>query len=383
MTNRKLINGVSLNALIGIIYDAATDPGLWPDVLKQLAQLTASDSGILLYQDNQLKFANSFSSYGLSDYWLQKYNAEYGESDPSLAIIASVPTGQLTSTHLASDNDFFYDSKTYKEFYLPQNIKHLAGSCLIKNEHRSALIGLQRSSEKPEFELETLATLGEIVPHIQRALHIRKLFIEAQAKSDSMAEGINNIQTGIFLFDNTGHVIFTNDSAKAIIKHHPAIKLSEGSLLATSSLSKRKLSLAIKEAVQNGLNLTHQTPASFALKHSDASSLPILVMPIHQSNFSESFMQGIATAIMMITNPEHMFLTSPELLSTVYDFTHTEAQIAIDLTNALTPAGIAKSRTVSEATVRTHIRAIYNKMGITSHAQLVKTILSSPLAQAR
>lgn len=373
-----------LREIIGQIYDAASDSRAWHKVLESITHLTMSKSAVLLYQDHEVHHASTFSSYGVESQWLTLYNEKYGAIDPSLQIIASVPTGHLTANHLALDAEQFYMSDTYQEFYKPQGMYHLAGTWLMRNEHRSALLGFQREKSAPEYEQEVLDMVRELVPHFQRALHIHRIHTEAVVKNDAFASGIDTMQTGVVFFNHQSQISYCNRSAKTIIDQHPAISRRNDMISATSDESNQKLRKAIAAACLANLNGMNSDPVSLGLRHpSRFAPLPVVVLPIHQSDLSIYLSDRSVAAVMIVTDPDRIMLTSPELLATIYDLTKAEAEVAIALANAKSPQEIADEKNVMITTIRSQIQSIFNKMGVNTQAQLIRTLLNSPLASVR
>jgi DNA-binding NarL/FixJ family response regulator len=58
----------------------------------------------------------------------------------------------------------------------------------------------------------------------------------------------------------------------------------------------------------------------------------------------------------------------------LYDLTPREAQVASDLVEGLSPQAIADKRGTAVTTVRTHVRRIFEKAGMTSQIELVAAI---------
>jgi DNA-binding CsgD family transcriptional regulator len=66
------------------------------------------------------------------------------------------------------------------------------------------------------------------------------------------------------------------------------------------------------------------------------------------------------------------------LLERLYELTPTEAALAIDLASGRTLAQAAKAREVSVNTVRTHLRAVFQKTGTRRQSELVRLLLTGP-----
>jgi len=373
-----------MHRIIEHIYDAASDNHAWSAVLEDIAHLTCSKSAVLLYQDHEVEHASTFASYGLDPQWLVLYNEKYGGIDPTLEVIASVPTGELIATHHVEYAEQIYQSQTYKEFYQPQNIFHLAGTWLIRNRYRSALLGFQRGKDAPEYTLDVLSHVRDLVPHFQKALHIYRTHTEAVVRNDAFAMGIDTMQMGIIFFDHQGQVSYCNKSAENMIGYHPAIEMRDHNIYATTLECNQRIREAIAAAALGSLNSMPVKPVAIGLRHhSTFAPLPVLITPIHQSKFSPLISRGSVAAVMTLTDPEQMAITSPELLATIYDLTKTEADIAVGLANAMSAKELAAKQGVQLATVRTHIQNIFTKMGVTSQAQLIKTLLHSPLSSLK
>lgn len=370
--------------LIGYIYDSICDGLKWNIVLEGVAKLTRSKSAVLLYQDHEIQRASTFAAFNLDPKWLALYNSTYGEKDPALAIMAEVPIGNLTASHLTTSPIQLYETPVYKEFYRPQDIYHLGGGWLIRNKQRSALLGFQRGHNKPAYEKEVLNQVAALVPHFQRALHIHKEHVAVQVQRDALMSGIDSLQMGLIFFDHQAQVMYCNKSAQAIINQHPAITIRDGQVYATNACENKQLREALSAAAMANLTDHFESTVAMGLTHPDVyTPLPVLIAPIHQTDLALHLSKGAIAAVMMISDPERITLSTPDLLATVYNFTKTEAEIAIDLANAMTAQEIAESRGVAISTIRWHQQSIYSKMGIHQQSELIRILHNSPLAGIR
>ncbi len=383
-------NGISSNHeqlihdIIGHIYDAALDRSVWYAVLEAIASLTASKSAILLYQDHNPEHVGVLSSYGFDAKWLTLYDEEHGAIDPVYEIMEEGSTGELTAISCNNKDDQFCESRTYQEFYKPQGIFQLAGTCLIQNENSSTWLGFHRTKSAPEYQTEILSLVKTLVPHLQKALHIYRAHTEAVVKNDAFASSIDTMQMGAVFFNHQSQISYCNKSASAIINQHPAIAMQNQHIFATIDECNKKLREAIIAASQANLDGTFINSIAIGLKSPDSFViLPVLITPIHQSNFSPHISKGAIAAVMTLTDPDQILLTSPELLNTIYNLTKSEADVAISLANAMSVKEIADEKSVQLTTIRSQVQSIYAKMGVKTQAQLIKTLLYSPLTSTK
>jgi len=384
-------NGISVNHeqlihnIIGHIYDAALDRRAWYTVLEAIASLTASKSAILLYQDHKPEHMSVLSSYGFDAKWLTLYDEEHGAIDPVYEImLEEAAAGELTAISCINKEDKFCGSRTYQEFYKPQGVFHLAGTCLIQNENSSTWLGFQRTKSAPEYQPEILSLVKKLVPHLQKALHIYRTHTEAVVKNDAFASSIDTMQMGAVFFNHQCRISYCNKSASAIINQHSAIAMQNQHVFATNDACNKILREAIVAASQANLDGAFINSVAIGLKSPDSLAiLPVLITPIHQSNFSPYISDGAIAAVMTLTDPDQILLTSPELLRTIYNLTKSEADVSISLANAMSVKDIAEEKGVQLTTIRSQVQSIYVKMDVKTQAQLIKALLYSPLASTK
>jgi DNA-binding CsgD family transcriptional regulator len=85
-------------------------------------------------------------------------------------------------------------------------------------------------------------------------------------------------------------------------------------------------------------------------------------------------------AAMFLSEPQAGIGVRPELLREMFNLTEAESLIVRELADGRSPREIARDLGISWHTVRAQQRAIYDKLGVGSQAQLVKTVWSSPVA---
>lgn len=373
-----------IHDIIAHIYDAALNRTAWYTVLEGIAALTASKSAILLFQSHKPDHTTVLSSYGFDAKWLTVYDEEHGAIDPSLEIISAAPVGELTAISCAHKDELFCESRTYHEFYKPQGVFHLAGTCLVQTKNSSTLLGFQRTKSAPEYQSETLELVKCLLPHLQKALHIYETYTEAVVKNDAFASSIDTMQMGAVFFNHQFQISYCNKSASSIINQHPAISMQNQHVFATIDECNKKLRKAIIAASQANLDGTFIKSVAIGLKSPESLAiLPVLITPIHQSSFSPHISKGAITAVMTLTDPDQILLTSSELLSTIYHLTKSEADVAIALANAMSVKDIAEEKGVQLTTIRSQVQSIYAKMAVKTQAQLIKTLLYSPLASTK
>jgi hypothetical protein len=110
-----------VSQLVGDIYDASLDRGLWPSVLEKTCGFVQGGCAALVAQD---PFANSgqfYFSWGVDPDYERLYLEKYIRLNPAIfASVATSKVGNVESTAIVMSYDEFAASRFYLEWAQPQ-----------------------------------------------------------------------------------------------------------------------------------------------------------------------------------------------------------------------------------------------------------------------
>lgn len=372
-----VINLETYNELVTSIYDAAIDTTLWPVFLHRLAQLLNAHSGLLRVQDLQDKEVGTYVTHGVNPEYQQRYIDYYIHDDPLIAAAAQREIGTPLQT-----NGFLPDSFRKTEFYndynRPQGIDHVLGSLLVKNESRIALIGVHRRDRVGAYAPHEVRLIGLLIPHLQRAFQVNSHLLQLKSRLSAAREALHRLLVGIVLVDASGKPVFVNDRAEVILAESRVLTLSKGGLQAKTREQTRALQTLIFEASR----ASHRTGGSLAMATPESRfPLNVLVIPINPDHpLDVGVDTSRATAALFIGMAGHQQNFSLDVLCSLYGLTNAEARLAGALANGHSLEQIADSFRLSKNTVRTQLKACFQKTGVHRQTELVKLILGDPAA---
>jgi len=123
--------------------------------------------------------------------------------------------------------------------------------------------------------------------------------------------------------------------------------------------------------------LVNQTSVAMALYHpSRENPLHISLLPLNASSILDN--QTDAGTIIFLSDYESPNNVSYESLCSVHNLTIAEAKVAVALSNGLSLNKFAEVNNVSINTVRTQLKRVFEKTGVSSQPELVRLILSGP-----
>jgi hypothetical protein len=105
-----------VSALIGDIYDAALDPGLWPRTLKSIGQFVGGPAASMYAKDTVRRTGNVFYVHGVEPEFVQSYFDKYVTLDPFTTTRFFFAVEQVISTKDIMTHNEYWATQFYKEW---------------------------------------------------------------------------------------------------------------------------------------------------------------------------------------------------------------------------------------------------------------------------
>jgi PAS domain-containing protein/DNA-binding CsgD family transcriptional regulator len=371
--------------LIGDIYDAALNPGLWPQVLQQLVELTACNSAIITALDSLNPDYTVAFSHNIPAEPLQVYReAGLDIIDMELHVPPMLQAGlgsvvSSTTMHGSQDDYIRRAGEFYQRCLKPSRIHYLAGTLLDHGDFRSATLGVHRPPEASPMAPEEIACLARLAPHFRRALQIHRQLTAVQRHNAMLYRMLDALVAGVILLDARGRVRYANPSAEALLRQHGSLRVTaRAELQASEPASNAALQRALRATIGTGLRQpapVRSAQSVIGLSRPDGSQLLMLtVTPLSElSGYADLASDDIAAAVFM-TDPSARLTLSRRLLRESFRLGERECDICEAFVNHATLEGTAQACGLSLASVRTYLREIYEKTGQHSQAELMRLL---------
>src|SRR5579872_1812636 len=204
---------------------------------------------------------------------------------------------------------------------------------------------LCRPKEEPDFGNRELLALSRIAPDLKAAVHRCGRLAAVNSRTPLLESLLDNVESRALLaFRADGRVVWISKAAQRLLPNElgrersvPALLLDKARLLTTGNLK----SAAVCFATEAGVPLTASVQTARAGS-------------------------GETIVIVNLRSPVGML---PAEFRERFRLTLAEADVLSDLAEGLSNAQIAERRSVSTATVRTHVAHILAKMGVRSRLQ--------------
>ncbi len=364
--------------LIGLIYDAATQPDQWPEFARNLCQVIPStDSNI---QSTDLVADRTHIAFTMaSPEAIQLYFARYHHLNPLWhRDVPFMQTGRIFKSHETCPPEEFEQTEFYQGFFRPMNIFHALSVNVLKEGDITGNLTLARSKEMGIYTDEEAHLLSLLVPHLQRAFRIGQILEGFRLEREMLNQALSKLPQGAIIVSRTGHLMFANPSAEKILARKDGLGINrQGNLEATSASDHKRLRQMIETAGQPASGLPAQCGGLFQLERpSCLRPLSLLIAPLSLEISNYNFHQP--SVLIFISDPEQQTEAVEEGLQQLYGLTPAESRLATILMRGLNIVEAAAEIGVSQNTARTQSKRIFQKTGTHRQSELVNLLLSSP-----
>ena len=368
------------------IYEATIDPSHWDYVVSMIAKLTRSNGACLYYKNKQLDIASTIAQYGLTGGNQMSLGEQCDTLDEMFCKKESGASENPTCTqfHPGSNGVMSEDAEIYLDWMQPNNVFHVGGAQFVDTDTHKAGIAILRNKDSGIWNDGEIRVINEILPHLRRALNIHSEFTHLRLKQDALLKGLDRLVIGLILYDRNARPVYINPTARAIIDQHPALQLRDDDLILVNPDDERNLRKTIVDTARIDPEDSWKQSVAIGITHPDVDApLPLLVTPMHAHLITSDLDYEGAKVAVFISDPNLEQPISIENLVSVYSLTPSEAQVAISLANGHSIEEIAKLSHHSAHTIRSQLKSVFRKTGVSRQSELIKLLLTGPFAQRR
>ena len=348
--------------IVSEIYEAAVVPELWPAVLQKLADRTdGALASLFVLNNGGMKFVGTPEAERLiSDYVAlgrPDYNSRFA------ARLAIKENGFHDDVDIFPDASYAHDP-FYVEFLYPRGYGWVAGNCIRPPTGEVASLSIERKRTRGAFEREIIDALNSLEPHIGRAslLAIRLGLERARA----MAELMQKLGLPAAVLREGGALMAANELFAELIP---------------SLAQDRRDRLHICDAHADAL-FVDALAGPGRKRRTAVNSIPVAMREGRQPAIlhllpicgaaNDIFSQ--ASSLLVVTPVDRGAVPDADLLQGLFDLTPAEARVARGIGAAQSVDALAEALGISRETVRTQLKAVLSKTGLSRQQELVSLL---------
>jgi hypothetical protein len=353
------------------LYRGVTDGDALDHALELIQEMFGCRGAVLVSVDSHDTTASFNSTSGWLKENLQLYLEKYVHIDPAPEAFSRIPVGQATTTNRLFTAEQRKSDGFYNEFFVPAGVVETLGGNLFSDQGHFSLIAVMRGEDRREFDDNDIARIERLMPHITRAVHLRRTFSGVDTKSLGLQATVDRLRVGVAVLDEEGAGLFVNTAMQAIAQRGDGFTLDRSKRPLPANIEARqRFDILLEEVTGGGAGgiLTVQ-------RTSGARDYVMLVAPSPPSSAQSGWERnepGGSGAIVLVHDPA----AEPAVMSEVLEHGLNLPKGAARLTAALAADDDLKSYAEREGvtihTARFHLRTALARTGARTQAELVR-----------
>ncbi|WP_370681792.1 helix-turn-helix transcriptional regulator [Comamonas sp. GB3 AK4-5] len=359
----ELAADAHFSSLLSAVYAAGMSDVPWEAPLTYLRTHMGLRGVGLLSLDMQsgLPSGHVFAGddQGWSTRFLAEYQQEYRLYDPTAAVVANWEPGRWFDDHHHISSEQRAHGVYHQQCMPSFEIGGFCGFFIQKGEQRSDYLSLLYGRGQASPSEEERRTLALLRTHLARALQLQSRLEPLEQKAALADAALNALDVPVFVMDEARVLLQVNAAGHALMRAHPMALRCVGGRLMPAGWSE---SAQWQQASKQGVLL---------LRGEAGESLPFTLYPMPPDTRLARHWQRPLTLMLGPDKPSPT--TRVQQLRALYGLTQAEAELCVLLAfESLSQKECADFRQVSLNTVRTQVKAIEAKLGVSSMAEVTR-----------
>ena len=358
--------------LLDLIYDAAADDRLWVPALEEIARLTNSVAGVLLCQsirDRTIFFEHHTNT---SEECLRVLKQRHVLNPWTVHMSTHHPVGVVVRSDAILPLPKLQQTAFFDEVMRPQALGHSAMIGLAQKPDFGVGFSLNRGPRQGPYADQELRFLDKLIPHMLRSVRLGLRMDAYKALQRAEWRTLESLAVGVILLDRKARILFANKAARLLDGEQGPLRLRQSKVAHVSPSHSRRLNDAVQSALQG-------TPmAAIAVPRADGSQLTILASSVRAQDvdrLADASLKGAAVLLFIVDAANKAGIPATVLMD-AYGLTPAEAKVALAISSGLSIPETAKALGLSPNTIKTQLRSVSSKTGLTRQAELVRLLAS-------
>lgn len=266
------------------------------------------------------------------------------------------------------------------EFYLkvlkPNGIRYQLGMCFGEPLGWHCHVGLMNGEDKTDFGEAEKAFLQAIRPHLELSLEIYALIRLNEMEKEIYEATLDCLTVATFIIDGKGQVICSNSTARILLSGSGDLAINQGRLYLTHTTSNRHF----QDIITQALIFHQQNPSgtfveALSIEIQNGENMGLLVRSVSTTQIHQD--EASPCVIIYLDQTDRQKMPKEKFVAQLLGLTPSEATLAILLSQGFTLVESANMLGITENSVRTYVKNIFSKTGVSRQTDLVRLILKS------
>jgi DNA-binding CsgD family transcriptional regulator len=295
----------------------------------------------------------------------------------------SMDVGDIWSVQRFMPWKQFLQTRFYREWIEPQAGGDILGTTIERAGTVVTTLSTAMGSRNSPVCEAAKRRLALLFPHVRRAVAIGNVVEMNRVRAESLGDAVDAISAGVFLVGGEGEIVHANSLGRQLMEDGGLVHARDDRLEAADSGGRDELAHAIRGA-GGGDSAIGGRGTAIPLADRSGGRYVAHVLPLTSGQRRRAGLSTGAVAAVFIHRTEARTVFPMEAMARQFNLSKAELRVLVGVLEVGRPADVAPVLGVSEATVRSHLRRLFEKTGTQRQADLVKLVAgyASPLASA-
>lgn len=357
------------DALIAGFYDAALDPSLWPSVLQSLAGRLHGRGAIIIPLSREAPFVQ-ISTDALES--AADYAANWWQED----VLLEIGRARKITAGLFDDRDLLTDAVRarhpfYQDFLRAYGIGALSGVVTTPEPDHSYSVSIHRDIKAPPLDADERKAFERLSGHIVRAVAVASRLDTATALNHAMGGALDRFGCAAAVIDHKRTVILANPAFEALRGN--GLQVAGRQIRCTRTDQQAIFDTLIGNALATDGG---RTPTVSAIRRPNGGT-PLLIraIPVTAPRLEQHFgLAPVNAVLILVIDPAERRDDSDIRPLVQLGLTKAQARLALMIGGGMPPKEAALRLGVSENTVRTTVKNLYDRLGLARQAELAQLV---------
>lgn len=365
--------------IVESIYDAATDPSLWPAALGRLAAPSRGQA-FLAFRDKRLpaeRWPVHFA--GMAPEWVDAFHRHYASRVPW--VVSRFPRrapGTAVPSEAVIRRPDLVKTEFYSDFLRPQGLISGIGVTLMRGEGRMVSTGVYVPLEAEKDQAAHVALVQRVAPHIERALKVNRQLSGADFRWQAAEQCLDRLAVGVVLLSADRTVQFANSEAERMLAEQDGLRRDrDGRLRAAAPADDARLQAEVRSVATMRSGTPGDRSGVLAMRRISGRR-PYGVL-LAATRPPAGLFGPAEPGAMVFIGEGRLRQPSREQLASTFGLTLAESRLLQVLLqgHGLTEAADRLGNSVN--TAKTHLRALFEKLDCSRQADLIHAVTSHPV----
>ncbi|MEO5758653.1 MAG: hypothetical protein ABIQ51_17530 [Mesorhizobium sp.] len=304
---------------------------------------------------------------------LDRYQRDFATLDPAPRAFMALPAGTAMPTYRLLPEETRKPGVFFNEFFRPLGLEECLGGTLASTKGGFAMVGLQRPRDRKAFDDDDIARLEALMPHLARALQLRRGFLELEGAGGAMSEISNRLAAGVVALNEYGRSLFVNAAARKMARAGDGLSIGRGGrLFAANRAANNRLAELENDVRAGGAGGVARAPRA-------AGKPPygIMVAPFFLDDGVDGSRSRPRGVMFIIHDPLLKAQSDARTIGALFGLPKGAAQLVAAIAANEDLQAYADRTGISMNTVRYHLKTAYSRTGVRRQSDLVRLVTTA------